>query len=62
VPVDKESMMDKKKELQEEIERVEKEYQQVQAKPVPDKKKADHLYKRLKKIRKELKELDQKKK
>lgn len=54
--------MDKKKELQEEIERVEKEYQQVQAKPVPDKKKADHLYKRLKKIRKELKELDQKKK
>jgi len=55
-------MMDKKKELQEEVERLEKEYQQVQAKPVPDKKKVDHLYKRLKKARKELKELDQKKK
>jgi hypothetical protein len=54
-------MMDKKKELQEEIERLEKEYQQVQSKPVPDRKQGDHLYKRLKKARKELKELDEKK-
>lgn len=51
-------MVDKKKELQEEVERLEKEYQHVQAKPVPDKKKVDHIYKRLKKARKELKELD----
>jgi peptidoglycan hydrolase CwlO-like protein len=55
-------MMDKKKELREEIERLEKEYEHIQAKPVPDKKKTDHLYKRLKKARKELKELDEKKK
>jgi len=54
--------MDKKKELQQEIERLEKEYQHLQALPVPDKKKTDHIYKRLKKVRKELKELDQKKK
>ena len=53
--------MDKKKELQEEIERLENEYGHVQAKPVPDRKKVDHLYKRLKKVRKELKELDEKK-
>ncbi|GEM_PF-1947639 len=53
--------MDKKKELEQEVERLEKEYQQTQAKPVPDKKQVDHIYKRLKKARKELKDLEGKK-
>jgi peptidoglycan hydrolase CwlO-like protein len=54
--------MDKQKELQQEIERLEKEYQHLQSLPVPDKKKTDHIYKRLKKVRKELKEAEPKKK
>ena len=54
-------MTDKKKTLQEEIERLENEYAQAQAHPLPDKKMVDHVYKRLKKARKELKELEGKK-
>jgi hypothetical protein len=51
--------MDKKKALQDEIENLEKEYQQAQAHPVPDRKLVDHVYKKLKKARKELKELEE---
>ena len=54
-------MTDKKKTLQEEIERLENEYTQAQSHPLPDKKLVDHIYKRLKKARKELKELEGKK-
>jgi hypothetical protein len=49
---------DKKTLLIDEIARLEEEYQQAQANPMPDKKKVDHLYKRLKKAKKEMKELE----
>jgi hypothetical protein len=55
------NMTEDKKALQEEVERLEKEYQQAQTRPVVDRKQVDHLYKRLKKARKELKDLEEKK-
>lgn len=51
-------MTDRKKTLQEEIEHLEKEYKQAQAHPIPDRKLVDHIYKKLKKTRKELQELE----
>ncbi len=54
-------MPDAKKALETEVENLEKEYQQAQARPVPDRKQVDHIYKRLKKARKELKDLEEKK-
>jgi hypothetical protein len=53
-------MTEDKKTLQEEVERLEKEYQVAQTRPVVDRKQVDHLYKRLKKARKELKDLEEK--
>lgn len=55
-------MTDRKKALQEEVERMEREYQNAQAHPLPDKKLVDHIYKKLKKVRKELQELEDGKK
>ncbi|MCK4857022.1 MAG: hypothetical protein KAT58_03545 [candidate division Zixibacteria bacterium] len=53
-------MSDKNETLKGEIEALEKEYEIAQARSMFDKKQADHLYKRLKKKRKELKELEEK--
>jgi len=49
---------DKKAVLIDEIARLEEEYQQAQANPMTDRKLVDHIYKRLKKAKKELKELE----
>lgn len=47
--------------LKKEIENLEAEYQNAQAKPLPDRRIVDHLYKKLKKAKKELEELEGKK-
>ena len=46
--------------LEREIEILEQEYEQAQARQMFDPKQADHLYKKLKKKRKELKEMKKK--
>lgn len=46
--------------LKKEIEMIEQEYQQAQNRPSPDKRQVDHLYKKLKKAKKELDELEKK--
>lgn len=53
-------MADKIEQLKEEIEQLEKEYELAQKRSLFDKKGADHLYKKLKSKRKELKELEEK--
>lgn len=44
--------------LKKEIEILETEYAQAQQRPQPDHKQVDHLYKKLKKAKKELQELE----
>ncbi len=53
--------LDKIKELQEEIEALEQEYADAQKRAMFDPKLVDHIYKKLKHKRKELKELEGKK-
>lgn len=51
-------MPDKIEQLKEEIEQLEKEYELAQKRSLFDKKAVDHVYKKLKSKRKELKELE----
>ncbi len=51
-------MTNKAAALKKEIEQLETEYAQAQQRPQPDHRMIDHLYKKLKKARKELAELE----
>jgi esterase/lipase len=53
-------MPDKIEQIKAEIEQLEKEYELAQKRSLFDKKQADHIYKKLKSKRKELKGLEQK--